>query len=82
MSFLLPISSISTGKERRHRQTNGNAKAATVTRGESQALPAALLAERKQLKVNVFVSKGDAIRHLDISASLAKVLFSASSPSS
>ena len=61
MSFLLPISSISTGKGRRHRQTNGKAGAATVTGGERQALPAAPLAERKQLKANIFVSKGDAV---------------------
>lgn len=57
MSFLLPISSISTGKGRRHRQTNENAGAATVTGAERQAL----LAERKQLKVKVFVSKGNTV---------------------
>lgn len=50
MSFLLPISPISTGKGRRHKQTNESRGEAIVTGGERKALPKALLAERKQLK--------------------------------
>lgn len=47
MSFLLPISSVSTGKGRRPRQPNGNTGTSTVTRGGRQVLPAALLREEE-----------------------------------
>lgn len=55
MSFLLPISPVSTGKGRRCRQTNEIRGEAIVTGGERKALPEAQSADRKQLKVTVFV---------------------------
>lgn len=61
MSFLLPISSISTGKERRHKQTNGNAGAVTVTGGKTSPACSPARKERKLLKVNVFISNGNAV---------------------
>lgn len=80
MSFLLPISPVSTGKGRRRRQTNESRGETIVTGGERKALPEAQSAERKQLKVTVRQRQGCC--PVGISAGSADVLLSISSPSS